>query len=106
MNSNIQFTQFKMPFTNNIQINTNEGLIKEFNTPPNEVVDFVQLNKKLDDILSQLNLLRNEIQDFRQNNRNYVCSTNHSSYPSFFRVPNYNGPPITQYPPPNIHIGK
>jgi len=59
---------------------------------PQQTQDFLQLNKKLDDVVCQIGLLRSEVKEIKQ-----LLSIN-QQYPGTPRPVIYNGPPYTGYP--------
>lgn len=83
----------------------------EFKTAPIESVNLTQVNKKLDDILIQIGILRTEIRDIKQFNQlPYPGSQNQipdrfrngQIYPSYFPTSHYPGQQMPPYP--NQHI--
>jgi len=101
------------------QIKTNNiELFGEFKSAPTEAADFLQMNKKIDELLIQIQMLRNEVRELKnqspnQNlnqNHNYmpesprpnpISYSTHMPYPSYFNTSFYpNYPPL---PIPNIN---
>ena len=74
-------------------------LFGEFKSASTEKNDFLQLNNKLDDIIYQLGLLRNEVTELKQqlnigksSSPNLYCPT------PYHNVPTYPGQPMPPYP--------
>jgi len=86
---------------NNQLLSTNRQdteLFGEFKSASTEKNDFLQLNNKLDDIMSQLGLLRNEVKELKQQLNIGKSSSPSLYYPSPHNVPTYPGQPMPPYP--------
>lgn len=77
----------------------NTELFGEFKSAPKESSDFLQLNSKIDDIMCQLGLLRNEINELKQQlNISKSTSPNLYSPTPYHNIPTYPGQPMPPYP--------
>ena len=68
---------------------------------PKESSDFLQLNSKIDDIMCQLGLLRNEIKELKQQLNISQSSSPSLHYPNqtpYHNSPTYPGQPMPPYP--------
>lgn len=102
--NNDNFFQPPQIKTNNIEI------FGEFKSAPTESVDFLQMNKKIDELLIHIQMLRNEVREIKNQNQNYLPGSPrptpitypiNPSYPSYFNTPIY--PSYPPSPVPNIN---
>lgn len=80
-------------------------LFCEFKSAPKESSDFLQLNSKIDDVMCQIGLLRNEINELKQklnisksSSPNLHSPTSCYNIPSYYNIPTYPGQPMPPYP--------
>jgi hypothetical protein len=113
MNNNYIVKDSIIPQVNPIN-HSNMDQFGDFKSAQPEVVNVTQINKKLDDILLQISLLRNEIREIRQLNQlPYPGSPNlnqnlyrtNQTYPTYYPTPSYPGQPMPPYPHQQVVYG-
>lgn len=104
LNSDLIHSNEPLIQRNNLS-DVNTELFGEFKSAPKESSAFLQLNSKIDDIMCQLGLLRNEVKELKEqlnisksSSPNLYSPTSCYNIPSYYNIPTYPGQPMPPYP--------